>query len=211
MLDIRLASLAADFQLRRTKLIMHHFHRRERWHPLVDAGYYPQEFYQHEGPKLPVAKEGLQPLLASADFRVRLLTYSVFGNRLPKAWCDAFLVEARSMVQAPPEAELTALLARLDDDVYIVREQATEELKRYGERVVGVLRKAVAESSSPEVRRRARSLLDVLDPQLELSDWPTLLDYVAGLRTEPAHTALQVLATGDSHFRLARLASNALR
>jgi hypothetical protein len=207
-LDIHLASLAADFQLRRTTLIMHDFCIRERWEPIPDAGYYhPKEIYfEPVEPKVPVADEALRLLLASQDFRVRLLTYSVFGKRLPKAWCDVFLAEARSMVQAPPEAEITALLAQLDDDAYAVREQATERLKRFADRAEAPLRKALSQSSSPEVRRRIVAILDELDREPEYSDLRPLIQTVMWLPTKEARTVIEIRASGPSNFRLARLA-----
>ena len=65
----------------------------------------------------------------------------------------------------PPDAvRLARLLAALDDDDYRGREEASAELGRLGALVEPALRRALADSPSFEVRRRARKLLDVLGP-----------------------------------------------
>ena len=57
-----------------------------------------------------------------------------------------------------PDAERIArLVTQLDDDSFTVREQATRELGQVGKPAEAALRKALADKSSPEVRRRASS------------------------------------------------------
>jgi WD40 repeat protein len=51
------------------------------------------------------------------------------------------------------------LVARLDDDEFAVREQATHDLARLGRAAAGALRKALAGKPSAELKRRAEELL----------------------------------------------------
>jgi hypothetical protein len=64
---------------------------------------------------------------------------------------------------APPldssAAEVERLIAQLDDDTFQVREAATAALKRLGAAAEPALRRALAQSPSPEVRFRARTIL----------------------------------------------------
>src|SRR5262249_23472981 len=62
---------------------------------------------------------------------------------------------------ATPE-RLRKLVAELGDDLFGVREAATEELRRSGPAAEEALRQALAKTSSPEVKTRARALLDGL-------------------------------------------------
>jgi hypothetical protein len=57
------------------------------------------------------------------------------------------------------EKRIARLIKELDDDDFAVREEATAELRRIGPPAAVALRRAVAESPSAEVRRRARDLL----------------------------------------------------
>jgi hypothetical protein len=60
----------------------------------------------------------------------------------------------------PTEVErIERLVARLDDDTFATREQATEDLARLGRAAAGALRKALAGKPSAELKRRAEELL----------------------------------------------------
>jgi hypothetical protein len=65
--------------------------------------------------------------------------------------------------EAPPDRatadRIARLIAQLDDDDFAVREEATAELRRIGPPAEAALRRALAESPSAELRRRARDLL----------------------------------------------------
>jgi RNA polymerase sigma factor (sigma-70 family) len=64
-------------------------------------------------------------------------------------------------------ARLKKLVADLDNDVFAVREQATEELARLGPAAAPALRKALAGKPSPEVRQRIERLFDKLRGPIE--------------------------------------------
>ncbi len=84
-------------------------------------------------------------------------------------------IELVSLVfRAPSEGQrqrLEALLARLDDDSYVVRETASRDILRLGLIVEPALRRAMAETNSAEVRLRCRRLRHTLlsKPQAELT------------------------------------------
>src|SRR5262249_56085983 len=66
-------------------------------------------------------------------------------------------------VETPDAARIARLLADLDSEEFARRQQAERELSQLDELVEPELRKAAAESTSPEVRRRAEALLSRLD------------------------------------------------
>lgn len=59
------------------------------------------------------------------------------------------------------------LIAQLDDDRFRVREAATKELKQIGSPAEKALRRALTESESAEVRRRAADILRVIATRYE--------------------------------------------
>src|SRR6516225_176235 len=54
------------------------------------------------------------------------------------------------------------LIRKLGSDDFATREQATEDLKKSGKTAREALQKAADESDDPEVRQRARTILDEL-------------------------------------------------
>ncbi|HWG47170.1 MAG TPA: hypothetical protein VN688_30680 [Gemmataceae bacterium] len=77
------------------------------------------------------------------------------------------LVSATSPKLLATEPEKSAdriarLIAQLDDDRFKVREAATKELKQIGAPAEAAVRLCLTESSSPEVRLRARDILRVI-------------------------------------------------
>jgi WD40 repeat protein len=69
----------------------------------------------------------------------------------------------RPEVVVVPAARIAQLVRQLEDDKFSLREAATEELQRLGERARASLEASLKGESSPELRRRARSLLAALD------------------------------------------------
>jgi WD40 repeat protein len=74
------------------------------------------------------------------------------------------LIKERFRVRGkrPSPERLARLVVELDDDSFKVREQATRELAEAGLDAAGVLRTALANSSSAEMKRRVEGLLDRL-------------------------------------------------
>src|SRR5262249_42200886 len=65
-----------------------------------------------------------------------------------------------SPAAAPDPTAVKRLLAGLDAERFEDRERATKELAKLGEGAAPALREAAEGAASPEVRRRARELLD---------------------------------------------------
>jgi hypothetical protein len=75
------------------------------------------------------------------------------------------LVREQLRTQRPIEqANVTRWIADLDDERFAVRERATTELKKLGERAEHGLQKALASDPSAEVRQRVENLLRQLEP-----------------------------------------------
>jgi WD40 repeat protein len=127
------------------------------------------------------APDGRWLLAGDWSGQVRLCDAATGATRCKVGWLGAvdslsFSPQARTLaisgfsrevrlygldLREPTEAErkrIAALLARLDDDDYAVREAAGRELLAVGFAAEAALRRAAKEAESPEVRIRARRL-----------------------------------------------------
>jgi WD40 repeat protein len=103
-------------------------------------------------------------------------------------------LRAEAVVDA---ARAARLVAQLDDDKFVVREAAMVELQRLGDAARADLEKALQGTASPELRRRAQSLLDALDTDTpdRLRDYRAI-QVLGWLKTPQADTLLRALAAG---------------
>jgi RNA polymerase sigma factor (sigma-70 family) len=118
-----------------------------------------------------------------------------------------FLREHLRPVAKVEPARVAELIANLDNDKFATREKATAELAQLGEAAVPALRKALAASPSPEVRRRAEPLLEKWTNLLPTSDRLQALRALEALEhagTPDARRTLQAIADGEPSARLTR-------
>src|SRR5262249_44788802 len=103
----------------------------------------------------------------------------------------------------------------LDDDEYMVREGATQELARYSEAARPLLRAALAEGKlSPEAASRVRRLLgrlDGIEPPAEELREARAVQLLEGIATPDARAHLEPLARGQAGSPLTEEAAHALR
>jgi hypothetical protein len=92
---------------------------------------------------------------------------------------------------------IAQLIKDLDDKEFNVREAASRELERLGDRAEPALRKAFDNPPSPEVKRRAENLLGKLDPSI-LSE--------SRLRAQRAFAVLEHVGDADATAALRKLA-----
>jgi WD40 repeat protein len=71
-----------------------------------------------------------------------------------------FITE-RLTQDSPPKERIKRLIADLDNDSFVVREEASKELEKLGESAIPAVRQSLADNPSPEVRRRSEKLLGV--------------------------------------------------
>jgi hypothetical protein len=124
-----------------------------------------------------------------------------------------FLRERLRPVPVAEPKRLARLIADLDDDAFVVREQATRELEQLGDAAAEALRQALRRAPSPEVRQRAEALLDRLDGARMAADVLRGLRAVEALEqagTPEARQLLEALARGAEEARLTREARAAL-
>ncbi len=69
-------------------------------------------------------------------------------------------IVALLLTLAQDAERIQELIKKLGSEEFAIREEATEELKKIGKPAQEALRKAPAESEDPEVRQRAKSLLE---------------------------------------------------
>jgi hypothetical protein len=112
-----------------------------------------------------------------------------------------------------PERAIQQLIRDLDGDRFDTRERASRELEELGQRAGPALRRAVAGTPSPELRRRATELLDKLDRPLPGPGEMPAVRALAALErmgTPGARRLLRELADGLPEARLTEMAKGAL-
>jgi hypothetical protein len=114
----------------------------------------------------------------------------------------------------PVSAEiLDRLLADLDDNAFVVREKANQELERLGKFIEQPLRKALQKQPGLEARRRIDRLLEKLQeeaPAPEVLRCLRSVEVLELIATAEAREALQTLAEGATDAELTREAKAAL-
>jgi hypothetical protein len=124
-----------------------------------------------------------------------------------------FLAKRVQPHAAVTDKRIAQLIAELDNERYEPREAATIELAGLEKRAEPLLRKALADDPSPEVRRRLESLLGYLNEPVTFAPTQRLLRTIEILEhaaTPEARQLLQKLAEGVPNARLTREAKAAL-
>ena len=86
--------------------------------------------------------------------------------RFPIACLCLVLLSVSARSDSPDSSEIARLVLQLGADQFRDREAASKELQRIGEPAVDALRQAAASGDEPEVRRRARQILETLEAKL---------------------------------------------
>ncbi len=114
------------------------------------------------------------------------------------------------------EKSIARRIADLDDDAFAVREQATEQLRKWGELTEPALRRTLESKPTLEMRRRIQGILDeVADrrahPSPEQLRQLRAVEVLERIGTPEARTLLESLAKGAAGARLTREAKDTLR
>jgi hypothetical protein len=167
--------------------------------------------------KVPPVAEGGPKEISESD-RERL--WADLGSEAPakaRAAVERFLLTSRFRpAPTPADPALAALVRELDSNAFAIREEATRKLREHGAKAESALRRELAVTASPEVKRRIETVLAAITPApLRL---PVAGDALRGVRaievleragTPEARQLLQVWAerTRDVHLAAeARLA-----
>jgi len=107
---------------------------------------------------------------------------------------------------------LARLIADLDDERFAIREKASTELAKYGDRAEPALRKMLEGKPSLEVRRRIEAMLEQLKRPLSAEQLREVraVEALEQIGTLPAQEALRALADGVPGARLTRESKAAL-
>jgi hypothetical protein len=113
---------------------------------------------------------------------------------------------------ALPAGRIAGWVRDLGDEDFSVREKASGELEKAGDLAEAALRKALSESDSLEVRRRAERLLQSLEsgPSSEIVRQVRAVEVLGQVGTPEACELLEVLARGTPEARITREALAAL-
>jgi hypothetical protein len=155
--------------------------------------------------------EGLWADLAREDSRaIQAVWDMVAGGKHAVPFLKEHLKET-----APVEdARVAQLIKELDSDDFTVREKASQDLEQLGKTVEEALTREMRQTSSSEVRRRIKLLLEKLGPGAPRSPEQMraarAVDVLEQVGTPEARQLLQQLARGQSTADLTQLARAAL-
>lgn len=130
--------------------------------------------------------------------------------RLSSAGDDALALLRRKMkpaAAAPSDEELKRLASQLDSPRFAEREAAATTLRAAGKAVVPVLQDLLKRGPSPELRQRAKKIIDDIDgPDLPATDLHSVraLEVLENLNSPDARALLRTLAKGRADARLTR-------
>ncbi len=119
------------------------------------------------------------------------------------------------ILQPSQSAKIQDLIADLDSDEFMVREQATEELIRFRDVAIDELNHALQETRSPEVKHRIKRILSTPEDKprfspLETARMVRVIDLLARDGGEESIALLQTLAKGFPSREIMRAAQLAL-
>jgi hypothetical protein len=117
-------------------------------------------------------------------------------------------------VAASDDKRLTRLIADLDADAFELRQAASSELIRLGERAESAFRHALKNHPSLEARRRIEDVLSKLQPgppPPEMLRALRAIEVLEHIGTPAASRCLEALAAGATDARSTRDAKAALR
>ncbi|MBY0527643.1 MAG: hypothetical protein K2R98_29870 [Gemmataceae bacterium] len=152
---------------------------------------------------------------------------SLAGDEAPKAyraiWSFSnapektlpFLRERLKPIGKEKPEHVRNLIGNLDNEDFTVREAATRELARIGFQAESALRTALSDSTSEEVRKRARQLLQNIDSWVHTE--PEMLRTLRAIwvleriGTAESREVLKTLAQGLPESRITQEAKSALR
>jgi ElaB/YqjD/DUF883 family membrane-anchored ribosome-binding protein len=122
----------------------------------------------------------------------------------------ALLEQKLRPIQVGDDARIDQLIEDLDSFQFAVREKAAAELKELGDSAEPVLRQALADNPSLEVRRRIEQLLGKLDVSPERLQKLRALEVLEHIATPEAREVLLALAQGAPKSRLTQEAKASL-
>jgi hypothetical protein len=132
-----------------------------------------------------------------------------------KGRAEPFLKGVLKPDSGAEEKRLAELIAKLDADDFVQREAASRELEKIGAPAREALRKALAGTTSAELRKRAEALLETIRPgtarpAAELIQSLRALEVLEHLDTPEAKALVETLARGVGDAELTREAKRTL-
>lgn len=127
--------------------------------------------------------------------------------------CVTFLKDRLRPAAAVEPRAVDKLIANLDSQQFVIRQQAVEELEMLGAQAVSALEQVLTGNPSLEVRQRVEELLEKIDrftlSGKSLRAWRAI-EVLEHLCSEESRQILEALAKGTSEPRLTREAKAAL-
>ena len=144
---------------------------------------------------LRLTKEQFSRLRGIKDVWVRPLLYAHYPDHCPPEWVDVLLKDLKQIVR-PPEG-IAKLVAKLDDDDFKIREQATRDLLELCRTCNWPLRDVNEDKLSTEAVARVRRVRANFE-NLELPFlWQSTIRYLARNSEPQAQKMFEILRTSD--------------
>jgi hypothetical protein len=149
-------------------------------------------------------------LLGDKSMWIRTLAYAAFPGRCDDQSRASLFDDIREAQRALPEGQVAKLVAEIDDDDFAIRDRASTELEKLGERVREQLLQALQARSSVESQYRIRLLLSRIPdaPPPIVRETLNSLEY---METSESKAILRLFAEGASDLWTTKQSTIVLR
>ncbi len=154
-----------------------------------------------------LTEKQFERLLAVKNVWVRALLYDHFSDRCPAPWVGTLLADLRETAQPPKR--LLKLLDQLDDDAFLVREQASKELAASRDAAIVYFWNISREKLSPEASRRLRQVMKGVEKPELPPLWRRSIAHFAFSGKPHVRQMLEILRKGDPATLIAQTAQAA--
>ncbi len=154
-----------------------------------------------------LTEKQFERLLAVKNVWVRALLYDHFSDRCPASWVGTLLADLREAAQPPKR--LLQLLDQLDDDAFLVREQASKELAASRDAAIVYFWNISREKLSPEASRRLRQVMKGEEKPELPPLWRRSIAHFACSEKPHVGQMLEILRKGDPATLIAQTAQAA--
>lgn len=165
--------------------------------------------WRHPKFRLP-SKVEIESLLDAPNLWVRALTASSFPMFLRNEHCKVVFAQVRSRLDPEPSREFVAILARLDDPSFQVREDSSKRLASMGERTEAMILRVLAKPPSLEVEIRLKRALKDMQVFEPVPESFRVIHALERLTTQEAKELLNIVADGPVGLRSAHEAKKAI-
>lgn len=147
------------------------------------------------------SKAEIESLLDAPNPWVRGLTAASFSEFLRKQQCNVAFAHVRAHLDPEPSREFVAVLARLDDANFQVREEASKKLAGMGEGTEAMILRALSKSPSHELELRLKRALRDIQALNPVPESFRTIRALERMTTPESKELLDIIAAGPAGLR----------